>query len=198
MLLSMFGLFAVSFPLVLLLHTLVPFCYLAFCFSFSLHYSLSCCVLLFLVPFLRAISRISAFPDNGQRFTKHCQLQCTVLTQTKTHQCQTGDWLCFPPSFSFSLPFGLVLSLLLSLCSFSRSLSLCCWPLGSTEQNWFPLFHGSWVRHWLRNTERGRGQEREKERGEYVIHIFVHLYLHYCLSPKKILLLVKPIPQQNI
>lgn len=164
MLLSMFGLFAVSFPLVLLLHTLVPFCYLAFCFSFSLHYSLSCCVLLFLVPFLRAISRISAFPDNGQRFTKHCQLQCTVLTQTKTHQCQTGDWLCFPPSFSFSLPFGLVLSLLLSLCSLSLSLSLLL-TSGINRAKLIPTFSRIMSASLVtQHRERERAGERKRER----------------------------------
>lgn len=112
----------------------------------------------------------------GQRFTKHYQLQCTILAQTSTHRCQPGY---FPPSFFFHSPLALC-----SLYSSPSVLSLCCWPLGSTEQNWFPLFHGSWVRQRLRNRvrERGRGRERKCE---YVTDIFVHLYLNCCLSPKE-------------
>lgn len=101
----------------------LPFLFVVwrFVFPFSLHSSLSCYALLFLVPFPRAISCIPGSPDKrGRGSEKHCHPQCTILTQTPTHRCQPGD---FPPSFSFfTLLLALRSLLLLSLCS----LSLCC------------------------------------------------------------------------
>lgn len=69
------------------------------------------------------------------------------------------------------------------LSSLFLSVSPCCWPLGSTEQNWFPLFHGSPVRQRLHNSERERVRESECK---YATDVFVHLYLCRCLSPWEI------------
>lgn len=63
-------------------------------------------------------------------------------------------WLVFSPSFIF---FSALFLALPSVYSLHRSLRH--WPLGSTEQNWFRVFHGSWMRQQLCN----RGRDGEKK-----------------------------------
>lgn len=70
------------FPSTVLFH-----CYLAVCFPCQLHYSLSCYIWIFLVPFLRAISCMFPRPlDTGLQnaVCSHAQF----LTQTP--RCQVG------------------------------------------------------------------------------------------------------------
>lgn len=64
-------------------------------------------------------------------------------------------WLVFFPSFIF------LSTLFFWPCAlFILSISLQHWPLGSTEQNWFRVFHGSWMRQQLCN----RGWDGERKR----------------------------------
>lgn len=116
-----------------------------------------------------------------QRFTKYCQPQWTIFTHSNLVIC----W-CFHSSFPFSLSFGLVLSLLLSLCSLSL-------PLTSeiNRAKLIPAFSRimsasvvTQQRRRERKKEKKKEREREREH-EYISDIFVHLCLHCCLSSKE-------------
>lgn len=114
------------------------------------------------------------FPRQRSRGPRNALSSCAqFLSQTPTHRCQLGDWLSSFPSFSFHSFFS-------GLAFFTLSISLLRWPLGSTEQNWFPFFHGSWLRQQLCNKD----GEREEERAcEYVT--FVHLCLLCSFVPRE-------------
>lgn len=195
--------FAVSFPS----HTPALFFFfftLLFCpfvLHFGSNFSLSCYVRLFLVPLFPS----EPFPASPvpqtmrQRFTrKRCQPQCTALTYTNS-QMPTW-WLVDFPSFIFLFHSLLALYSSLSVLSLFLSLSAAdLWDQPSKTDSHFFTDHECVSGYATeREGERERVGERERERTcEYVTDIFVHLYLGCCLSPKRISLLGKPLPQRQ-
>lgn len=105
---------------------------------------------IFPVHFLRAISCISGSPDIEAKARN--KLSQFLLRHNPTDASSVIGFLSLHRFLFHSF------SGLLAL-PYSLHLSLRHWPLGSTEQNWFRVFHGSWMRQQLCNG--GRDGERK-------------------------------------
>ena len=168
LLLSMFCLFAVSFTSVLFHSSSFPF-------SLYFFSALQCSALSY--PFsLSHFLHLQVPRQGAEVHRKHCSYIAKLLPRHQFSDASFTIGLSLPPSLSFSLSSGLVLSSLLSL-----SLPLTS---GINRARLIPTFSRIMSASVVTQQRERQGKRGRERTCEYVTDIFACFYLRCSLSPK--------------